>query len=182
MPIPTEPVGSLPRPSHLQKTIAAYDAGTASLADLRAAQEKATSESFHLMQSTGQTIVCDGEQRKSSFATYPIIDTLGGAGLADNFAPDGQYFAIFDDGHDRRLPRIIRGPMKYRTYSFQDLEESRDIIAQTLKRDTKVKQAVIAPSMLYLLYPLEGTCALPLHLAGQCPAFTSERFWGATTP
>ena len=44
------------------------------------------------MAQTGETLVTDGEQRASSFATYPIIDTLGGKGLADNLAADGQYF------------------------------------------------------------------------------------------
>lgn len=60
---------------------------------------------------TGETLVTDGEQRASSFATYPIIDTLGGAGLASNIAADGQYFAIFDDGHHRQLPRLTSGPL-----------------------------------------------------------------------
>ena len=44
------------------------------------------------MLQTGETLVTDGEQRASSFATYPIIDTLGGKGLAGNLAADGQYF------------------------------------------------------------------------------------------
>lgn len=44
------------------------------------------------MSQTGETLVTDGEQRASSFATYPIIDSLGGKGLADNLAADGQYF------------------------------------------------------------------------------------------
>lgn len=44
------------------------------------------------MSQTGETFVTDGEQRASSFATYPIIDTLGGKGLADNLAADGLYF------------------------------------------------------------------------------------------
>ena len=40
----------------------------------------------------------------SSFATYPLTDTLAGTGLADHLAADGQYFAIFTDGHHRQLP------------------------------------------------------------------------------
>ena len=32
----------------------------------------------------------DGEQRESSFATYPITQTLAGTGLAENLAGDGE--------------------------------------------------------------------------------------------
>ena len=59
----------------------------------------------------------DRQQRWSSFATYPITDTLAGTGLADNLAPDGQFFAIFADGHGRQLPRVTGGPFKYKTYA-----------------------------------------------------------------
>jgi hypothetical protein len=34
----------------------------------------------------------------------PITNTLAGTGLANNPAGDGQFFAIFDDGHHRQLP------------------------------------------------------------------------------
>ena len=46
------------------------------------------------MEETGQPYNTDGEQRASSFATYPIVDTLGGAGLAEHLAPDGQYLCV----------------------------------------------------------------------------------------
>lgn len=35
------------------------------------------------MEATGSLVVSDGEQRASSFATYPLTDTLAGTGLAD---------------------------------------------------------------------------------------------------
>ena len=41
MPIPTEPVGSLPRPAKLQAAIADYDAGKISRAELEAEQDAA---------------------------------------------------------------------------------------------------------------------------------------------
>ena len=44
------------------------------------------------MSQTGETLVTDGEPRARSFAPSPIIDSLGGKGLADNLAADGQYF------------------------------------------------------------------------------------------
>ncbi|EON67236.1 hypothetical protein W97_06489 [Coniosporium apollinis CBS 100218] len=152
MPIPTEVVGSLPRPTYLQQAFADYDASKISQSDLVAAQDKAVEDSLKRMRQTGETYITDGEQRASSFATYPITDTLGGTGLADNLAPDGQYFAIFDDGHHRQLPRLVRGPIKYKTYAWQNFEKSAEFA-----EGAPMKQAVIAPSMLYLLYPLNGT-------------------------
>ena len=147
--IPTEPVGSLPRPSKLQAAYAAYDAGEISKADLEAEQEEAVRDSIARMEATGSPIVSDGEQRWSSFATYPITDTLAGTGLADHLGGGGQYFAIFADGHNRQLPRLTGGPFRYKSFAADSLKLS-------IKSATKpMKQAVIAPSMLALLYPLD---------------------------
>jgi len=146
--IPTEPVGSLPRPSSLQAAYADYDAGKITKEQLEAEQEEAVRDSISRMEATGSPIVSDGEQRSSSFATYPVTDTLAGTGLAPNLAPGGQFFAIFADGHHRQLPRLIGGPFQYQTYAA-------DTLAKSIKLATKpMKQAVIAPSMLALLYPL----------------------------
>ena len=149
MPIPTENVGSLPRPAKLQQAIADYDAGSIEFAELAAQQDAACRDSIERMEATGAPIVSDGEQRASSFATYPLTDTLAGTGLADNLAGDGQYFAIFDDGHHRQLPRLTGGPFRYKTFAS-------DYLSQSIPYATKpMKQAVIAPSMLSLLYPLD---------------------------
>ncbi|MGQ0621039.1 MAG: hypothetical protein ACT4QA_14155 [Panacagrimonas sp.] len=150
MPIPTEPVGSLPRPARLQAAIAAYDRGEITWTDLTREQDTACRDSIQRMEATGAPIVSDGEQRASSFATYPLVDTLAGTGLAKNLAADGQYFAIFTDGHHRQLPRLTGGPFRYKTYAA-------DLFKQSLPMATRpMKQAVIAPSMLALLYPLDG--------------------------
>ena len=123
--IPTEPVGSLPRPARLQETYARYDAGEASRAELEAEQDAAIRDSIERGQATGEPIISDGEQRWSSFATYAITDTLAGTGLADNLAGDGgQYFAIFADGHRRQLPRLTGGPFRYKTYAADSLKKS----------------------------------------------------------
>ena len=116
----------------------------------RREQDEAAEDSIKRLEATGEPIVTDGEQRESSFATYPITDTLAGTGLADNLAGDGQFFAIFDDGHHRQLPRLTGGPFRYKTYASEFVEKN------TEDRDAPVKQAVIAPSMMMLLYPLEG--------------------------
>ena len=146
--IPTEPVGSLPRPAKLQAAYADYDAGKITFDQLEAEQEVAVQDSITRFEATGSPIISDGEQRISSFATYPIADTLAGTGLAANLAGGGQYFAIFADGHHRQLPRLTGGPFRYKTFAS-------DLLKKSIKYATKpMKQAVIAPSMLALLYPL----------------------------
>lgn len=160
MSIPTEPVGSLPRPAKLQAAIADYDAGKITFVELQAEQDAACLDSIKRMEATGSPINSDGEQRASSFATYPLADTLAGKGLADNLAGDGQYFAIFMDGHHRQLPRLTGGPFKYKTYAADYLEKAIPLASKPLK------QAVIAPSMLALLYPLDG----------EVPGYTREQF------
>ena len=150
MPIPTEPVGSLPRPMKLQAAYAGYDAGKVTKEQLTKEQDAACLDSIKRMEATGAPVVSDGEQRMSSFATYPITDTLAGTGLAEHLAPDGQYFAIFTDGHHRQLPRLTGGPFKYKTYAAEFTEKAVKIASKPLK------QAVIAPSMLALLYSLDG--------------------------
>ena len=149
MAIPTELVGSLPRPMKLQEAYEAYDQGQIEWAELQAQQDAAAEDSIRRLEEVGEPIVTDGEQRESSFATYPVTDTLAGTGLADNLAGDGQFFAIFDDGHHRQLPRLTGGPFRYKTFASEFVEKNRAIATHP------VKQAVIAPSMLMLLYPLE---------------------------
>jgi methionine synthase II (cobalamin-independent) len=150
MPIPTELVGSLPRPMKLQEAYADYDEGKITWEQLEAAQDEAAEDSIKRLEATGEPIVTDGEQRESSFATYPITQTLAGTGLAENLAGDGQFFAIFDDGHHRQLPRLTGGPFRYQTFAAEFVEKNKAIASHP------VKQAVISPSMMMLLYPLEG--------------------------
>jgi methionine synthase II (cobalamin-independent) len=149
MAIPTELVGSLPRPMKLQEGYQKLDDGEITWEELQALQDEAAEDSIKRLEETGEPLVTDGEQRESSFATYPITDTLAGTGLADNLAGDGQFFAIFDDGHHRQLPRLTGGPFRYKTFASEFVEKNKSIASHD------VKQAVIAPSMLMLLYPLE---------------------------
>jgi methionine synthase II (cobalamin-independent) len=159
--IPTEPVGSLPRPSTLQDAYAKYDAGEISREDLESEQDAAVRDSIERNEATGAPIISDGEQRWSSFATYALTDTLAGTGLADHLAGDGgQFFAIFADGHRRQLPRLASGPFRYKTYAA-------DTLAKAIVLAHKpMKQAVIAPSMLALLYPLDA----------EVPGYPREQF------
>lgn len=158
--IPTEQVGSLPRSSKLQAAYAAYDEGKIDRAALEAEQDVAIRDSIEHLEATGSPIISDGEQRWSSFATYPITDTLAGTGLADNLGPGGQFFAIFADGHGRQLPRLTGGPFRYKTYAADTLKKSIGIA------NVPMKQAVISPSMLALLYPLHD----------EVPGYSREQF------
>jgi methionine synthase II (cobalamin-independent) len=159
--IPTEPVGSLPRPTWLQQAYAQYDAGEITREQLEAEQDKAVEDTLERYEATPAPIISDGEQRWSSFATYPVTDTLAGTGLADHLAGSGgQYFAIFADGHRRQLPRLIGGPFHYKTYAADTLKKSIRLAHKPMK------QAVIAPSMLALLYPLDEAV----------PGYTREQF------
>lgn len=158
--IPTEPVGSLPRPAKLQAAYAAYDEGKIDLAALEAEQEEAVKDSIERFEATGSPIISDGEQRVSSFATYPLTDTLNGTGLADNLGPGGQFFAIFADGHGRQLPRLTGKPFRYKYHAADFLKKSIQYA------HVPMKQAVIAPSMLALLYPLND----------EVPGYSREEF------
>jgi 5-methyltetrahydropteroyltriglutamate--homocysteine methyltransferase len=88
-------------------------------------------------------VITDGEQRKyHNFWTYSVH------GLP-NTAPDG--FKIpFAAGHTRRMPRLTAGPFRYRRYA--------DSYLDIAMRHTRVplKQAVISPSALSLMYPADG--------------------------
>jgi len=144
----------------LQAAYAAYDEGKIDKAALEVEQDAAARDSIERSEATGAPIISDGEQRASSFATYPITDTLAGTGLGDNLAPGGQFFAIFADGHGRQLPRLTGGPLRYKTYAADLLKKSIGYA------NVPMKQAVIAPSMIALLYPLKD----------EVPGYSREQF------
>jgi 5-methyltetrahydropteroyltriglutamate--homocysteine methyltransferase len=142
MPIPTEPIGSIPRPQALIEGMQAFQAGRISPKELDALHHAATLNTIKLFEATGSPIITDGEQTKPSFATYPIH------GLK-NLAPGGVTIP-FADGHTRQLPVLTAGPFRYQTYA--------DAYLVAAKKHTRVpvKQAVISASALSLLYPQSG--------------------------
>lgn len=139
MPIPTEPVGSMPRPPALLEGIRDFSAGRISQERLRSLYDWAIRDTIERFEETGSPVITDGEQTKPSFATYPIH------GL-ENLAPDGVVIP-FADGHVRQLPRLTGGPFRYCTYASTYLEEAKK------HAHVPVKQAVISASALSLLYP-----------------------------
>ncbi len=142
MPIPTEPIGSIPRPRQLIEAIKEFHEGRLGDEQLRAVYQDAVRDTIQRFEATGSPVITDGEQSKPSFATYPI-DGL------DGLAPDG-VSVPFADGHVRQLPRLKRGPFRYTTHAASFLE--------TARRHTKLplKQAVASASLLSLLYPQAG--------------------------
>ena len=139
--IPTEPIGSIPRPACLLAALREYAAGRNSRPDLERQFQAALHSTIREFEATGSPVISDGEQRKfSDFATYAV------EGLP-NLAPDG--FRLQFTHHFRQWPRLTRGPFRYGRYAGEFLAEARQ------HTDLPVKQAVITPSALSLLYPAE---------------------------
>ncbi len=138
--IPTEPIGSIPRPLELIEAVARGDADDPALDPMYDAAIRDTIARF---EATGSPVITDGEQRKyHNFWTYSVH------GLA-NTAPDG--FKIpFSAGHTRRMPRLTSGPFRYKRLADSYLD-----VALRYAR-LPVKQAVISPSALSLMYPANG--------------------------
>ncbi len=142
MTIPTEPIGSIPRPPELLDMLRRYRSGDASSEQLSEAYDAALQDTIRRFEATGSPVITDGEQRKSSFATYPL------EGLP-NIASDGVVIP-FEDGHSRQLPRLTAGPFRYRNHAVEYLR------AALPYAHVPVKQAVISASALSLIYPQEG--------------------------
>lgn len=140
MKIPTEPIGSIPRPVGLIAAIA--EAGDFTDPSLDPLYEDAIRDTIKEFEATGSPVITDGEQRKyQNFWTYSVH------GLP-NTAPDG--FKIpFSAGHVRRMPRLTAGPFRYRVYADRYLDLAKHYAHMPLK------QAVISPSALSLMYPAE---------------------------
>jgi len=141
MTIPTEPIGSIPRPLGLIEAVKA--AGDDDDPKLDALYDAAIRDTIERFEATGSPVISDGEQRKyHNFWTYSVH------GLP-NIAPDG--FKIpFSTGHTRRMHRLTSGPFRYKRYADKYLD-----IAMRYAR-VPVKQAVISPSALSLMYPDQG--------------------------
>src|SRR5262249_32337411 len=140
MTIPTEPIGSIPR---LPRPLEAIASGDGTDPGLDSPYDEAIRVTIERFEATGSPVITDGEQRKyHNFWTYCV------QGLP-NTAPDG--FKIpFSAGHTRRMPRPTAGPFRYNVYADQYLD-----VAMRYAH-TPVKQAVISPSALSLMYPDEG--------------------------
>jgi 5-methyltetrahydropteroyltriglutamate--homocysteine methyltransferase len=75
VPIPSEQIGSIPRPPALVAAMSAATEGSISPSELEALFDEAVRSTITELEATGSAVVTDGEQRKPSFATYPIHDS-----------------------------------------------------------------------------------------------------------
>jgi 5-methyltetrahydropteroyltriglutamate--homocysteine methyltransferase len=149
MVIPTEPIGSIPRPLKLIEAIKASNGDNPELDSLF---DEAVRDTIGRFEETDSPVITDGEQRKyHNFWTYSV------QGLP-NTAPDG--FKIpFSAGHVRRMPRLTGGPFRYRTHADAFLDIARRYT------NKPIKQAVISPSALSLMYP-----------ADEIPGYSRDQF------
>ncbi len=105
--------------------------------------EEAVRDTIECFAATGSPVITDGEQRKyHNFWTYSVHGLM-------NMGPEG--FKIpFAAGHTRRMPRLTAAPFRYKRYADRYLD-----VALNYAR-VPVKQAIISPSALSLVYPAEG--------------------------
>lgn len=143
MTIPTEPIGSIPRPPVLIEAVAA-NGGNIDDPALEPMFDAAVRDTVARFEATGSPVISDGEQRKyHNFWDYCVHGM-------PNMAPDG--FRIpFSAGHVRRMPRLTEAPFRYKGRADAYLE-----VARRYAKTAFVKQAVISPSALSLLYPVEA--------------------------
>src|SRR3954453_18232462 len=132
MQIPTEPIGSIPRPPELIQAVKESQQGQVSQQELDELYRLALIDTIQRFEETGSPVITDGEQTKPSFATYPVHGS-------DNLAPDGVPIP-FADGHVRQLPRLTSGPFRYRTHAASYLAAAKPLTKIPLK------QAVISAS------------------------------------
>src|SRR3989454_8379802 len=147
MPIPTEPIGSIPRSPELIAGMQQFAIGRISRDQLARLQDAAIHDTIRRFEAAESPVTTDEEQANPSCATYPI------QGLT-NLAPDGVTIP-FADGHTRQLPRLTAGPFRYQTSADAYLASAR------AHAHVPVKQAVIAASALSLLYPEDGIKGYP---------------------
>jgi len=110
---------------------------------LESLYDAAIRDTIARFEATGSPVISDGEQRKyHNFWTYCVH------GLPNTSA---EGFRIpFAAGHARRMLRLTSGPFRYKRYADSYLEVARRYAT------VPVKQAVISPSALSLMYPAEG--------------------------
>ena len=139
--IPTEPIGSIPRPLAVIEAARAHERGEISRATLDALYDSAVSDTLAALEATGSPVLSDGEQRKyHNFATYCVHG-------APNLAPDGFKLQFVD--HYRQWPRLTGGPFRY-------AQRAETYLGAAMRQtNCAVKQAVISPSALSLFYPVD---------------------------
>lgn len=150
MAIPTEPIGTLPRPAALVGALATMDADDPRLEPL---YEDAIRDTVERFEATGSPVVSDGGQRRHGSLWKEVLGGRGGRGL-DPVAPDGLPVPLAD-GSQRRLPRLVAGPFRSGSHAGRDLAIARR------HAHVPVKSVVRSPSALSLLYPADELDGYP---------------------
>src|SRR5687768_14501066 len=126
MMIPTEPIGSIPRPAELIEAWSARQTGLISQERFQVISNDARLDTIRRFEQTGSPVITDGEQTKSSFATCPLDG-------APALASDG-VVVPFADGHTRQLPRLTRGPFRYASNASSYLTAARALTTRPVKQ------------------------------------------------
>lgn len=138
--LPTEPIGSIPRPLELIEARKAYLAGQLERAKLDEVVDEAVRDTLARFEATGSPVLSDGEQGKfHNFANY---STDGAPNMEK-----GGFILRFAAGHNRPFSLLTKGPFRYSAHADSYLERARQLTTLPLK------QAVIAPSFQSLFYP-----------------------------
>jgi 5-methyltetrahydropteroyltriglutamate--homocysteine methyltransferase len=156
--LPTEAVGSIPRPASLQRAVLDSEAQLTGEAAFETEYDGATRDTVARLIETGSRVITDGEQRRQSFATYMLDDQ--GAGSDD-------VFAVFADGHHRVVPRITQHPFRFAHSAAESVRTVKSLLSSAHVFEATgsvskpavqlgIKQAVVSPSMLSLMYPPDG--------------------------
>lgn len=149
MMLPTEPVGSMPPPADVVVASRAIEAGTMTELQAEPVYAAAVRDTVLRFIEIGSPVVPDAGQRP----TRPVL-SLGAVGSSG-----GGRRRHVEASRDSVLPPTVRGPLYYADYA--------DRFVRELRRETAlpIKQSLVAPSTLSLLYPAE-----PL------PGYTREAF------
>ncbi|TMP30623.1 5-methyltetrahydropteroyltriglutamate--homocysteine methyltransferase [Pseudoalteromonas rubra] len=142
--IPSEQIGSIPRNRCLIDAYKDYKQGKISYAHLNDMAERETCQVIRELENLGCEVVSDGEQRKfDGFAHYCLHNS-------PRYSQQG-LLVDFNDGHTRVFaPHLKVAPFRYE-------HTADEFLAFALKHaNVPVKQAVISPSMLSLVYPPQG--------------------------
>ncbi len=134
--IPTEPIGSLPRPDAL---LSALRSTKTSDAEREQRIDESVQSAIEGLISAGSPVITDGEQGKfPDFMSYPL--NYGGGFQGTGSTPplaDSKYI----------LPQLADGRFRYVGHADQHIQRARR------HTELPIKQAVISPSLLSLLYP-----------------------------
>jgi 5-methyltetrahydropteroyltriglutamate--homocysteine methyltransferase len=73
------------------------------------------------LETTGSSVITDGEQTKPSFLTYPIFDRFD-----EYYKLSKDCFSVkFSNGNQRALPRLIKAPFRYAVYAHTYLDTAK---------------------------------------------------------